>query len=197
MFMSSRLRTAAQAGFTLIELLVTVAVIAVGLLGLGKLQASALAASQVSRTRAIMTFQAEALAGAMRANPGYWAVTTGTLPNLSVATGAVTDVAGTMAPRNTATDFSCANLDTTHKCTPPNLAYYDTHNWATAFNAQFPSAIAAVSCNTTNGPTSCDIRLSWNEHYVAMNRTTANGVTSAAAAASSALGNTLVLHVQP
>ena len=195
MHMIHRHRTGAQAGFTLIELLVTVAIVAFGLLGLGKLQASALANSQASRMRAIMTFQAEALAGAMRANPGFWAQTTAPLPGFTVAGGTATTTSGTWPLHPPAPQ--CANLDASHTCTQGQIALFDINNWATSFNSQFPTATAAVTCNTSNGPTSCDIRLTWNEHYVAMNRTTSTGVLSAAAGASSAQGNTMVLHVQP
>jgi type IV pilus assembly protein PilV len=181
----TRRRAAAIAparGFTLIELLVTLVVIAIGLLGLSKLQAAATAETQVSRTRSIMAVQAESLAASMRANRSYWANETGALPTITVAAGgAVTSTDTTAADTNLCAAF----------CSPATLAATDVKQWASNFGAQFPAASATIACSDANPPVACDITLSWPERYVAINRTTAP------AAGDTPPTGTLVVHVQP
>ena len=183
-------RSTISRGFTLIELMITLLIVSVGMLGLAKLQAAAIAESSVSRTRSLMTFQAESLSGMMQSNRGYWAVTTGTLPNFSVGTVAtpVTDNAGTLD--TTTTDC------TTSSCTPARVAGLDVKAWANDLLKQFPTASGGVVCTnasvlpTTLLPTTCDITLRWAEHYVAINKT----ATDAAASTGT---SSMVLHVQP
>ena len=172
------------AGFTLVELLVTMLVVSVGMLGLVKMEAAAVSESQVSRVRSLMTFQAESLAGMMRADRAYWASTTVAGPtytfdgtNFSPSLGTLTDC-------------------TAGFCTPSQMALSDLNAWKTSFSAAFPNAQASITCVTPTGaacavgstlPTSYDIKLTWNEKSVAVNR--------------SSTGSTgtfnLVLHAQP
>ena len=177
----------AERGFTLIELLVTLVIVSVGLLGMAKLQAAAVAESQVSRVRSLMTFQAESLSGMMSANRSYWGSSTGTKSGFTVA-------AGTGAVVDTSSDGSMKSggTCTTGTCSPAQIAYYDASTWATAFSAQFPTGAAAVTCSTPSAtvPTTCDIKLTWAEHYVAMNRATAAGTSSDTTL-------NMILHVQP
>jgi type IV pilus assembly protein PilV len=171
-------------GFTLIELLVTLVVVAVGLMGLAKLQAAATAETQISRTRSIMTFQAESLAAAMRANRAYWGDPAGALPTISVPAGGTPVSSTDSTAADTAT--SCASY-----CAPATLAATDLLLWATRFGQQFPAATANIACSASSGPATCDITLSWPERFVAINRSTAP-VTG-----DTAPTGTLVLHVQP
>jgi type IV pilus assembly protein PilV len=169
-------------GFTLIELLVTLVVVSVGLMGLAKLQAAATAETQISRTRSIMTYQAESLAAMMRSNRAYWADPAGALPTISVAAG------GTVSSTDsTAADAAnCASY-----CGPATLAATDLQLWATRYGQQFPAATASIACSASSGPATCDITLNWPERFVAINRSTA------AVAGDTAPTGTLVLHVQP
>jgi type IV pilus assembly protein PilV len=179
-------------GFTLIELMITLLIVSVGMLGLAKLQAAAVAESQVSRVRALMTFQGESLAGMMRANRAYWGATNAAAPGFQVVTAGgtttITDTGGT----NTMAIGSClgTSTDFTPKCTPSKLAYDDVHAWAANFGTQFPTGKATVACTVAaNLPTTCDITLSWNEHYVAINRTAATGKKTDTVS--------MVFHIQP
>jgi type IV pilus assembly protein PilV len=176
-----------ERGFTLVELLITLVIVSVGLLGMAKLQAAAVAESQVSRVRSLMTFQAESLSGMMSANRSYWGAVTGTAPGFKVAagTGVVTDTAGTLA-----TGGTCTTVGKT--CLPAQIAGYDATTWATNFSARFPTGAAAVTCSTpaATAPTTCDIKLTWSEHYVAMSRSTAGGTSSDS-------NLNMILHVQP
>jgi type IV pilus assembly protein PilV len=178
----------AERGFTLIELLVTLVIVSVGLLGMAKLQAAAVAESQVSRVRSLMTFQAESLSGVMSANRSYWGATTGKAPGFTVAAGAgtATDTAGTMVAGG-----NCDQTTAT-PCSAAQIASFDVTAWAVNFGKQFPTGAASVICSTPAAtvPTTCDIKLTWAEHYVAMNRATAGGTSSDTTL-------NMILHVQP
>ncbi len=194
-------RARRQSGFTMIELLVTMLIVTVGLLGLAKLQAAAVAESSMSRTRALMTFQAEALAGMMRANKAFWTTvnTTATYPTFSVSAAGV--VASTvMTARASSTDYTCKD----QTCTANQLAYDDMYTWAGTFNSgtagtsAFPNSTATITCISSSGAASCaanpavpnsyDIVLTWPEKFVAINRNTVNATPKT---------NTMVMHVQP
>jgi type IV pilus assembly protein PilV len=186
-----------EGGFTLVELLITMLIVTVGLLGLAKLQATAVSNTAVARTRALMTFQAESLAGMIRANPGFWVTSgaTSIYPDFKFNT----DGAGNV---NSSTNMvlaplGCLNIGGT--CTPANLAYDDmVTKWTPEFKAAFPGASATIVCvkvgggNCTANPTSphgYDITLTWQQKMVAMNRSTVNTTTSTPVS--------MVMHVQP
>ena len=181
-----RRATPSCGGFTLIEILVTVAVVAIGLLGLAKMQAAAVSETQTARTRSLIAMQAESLASAMRANRALWAdATAATKPGFSMdSAGAVTYVGGTTATKAGGCT-AAASL-----CTPGQLAHEDILLWTNAFKAQFPGSTASLTCAGT-GPVSCDLSLSWTERVVAVNRTTA------AASAARTNTNYMFIHVQP
>ena len=195
-----RIRAAArpQSGFTLIELMVTMLIVTVGMLGLAKLQAASVAESSMSRTRALMTFQAESLAGMMRANKAFWSTTAGPFPSFTLSSAG----AATQTQMTAPTSGDCLSP---HVCTPAMLAYDDIVNgWAATFNngtaatSAFPNATAKITCISSSGagacaanptvPNSYDIVLTWPEKFVAINRSTVNGNTNTA---------TMVMHVQP
>ena len=191
----NNLRTLRRAsGFTLVELLVTVLIVTVGLLGLAKLQATAVSETSVARTRALMTFQAESLADMMRANKAFWVTVGGPYPSFNVsAAGVATNTQMVQKPGG------CVDLSGTNTCQPPNLAYDDMMtNWGPAFALAFPGAQAAIVCvpasgtgvcsTTTTTPNSYDIVLTWSEKMVAMNRSTSSSTTQT---------QTMVMHVQP
>lgn len=171
-------------GFTLMEVLVSVTIVAIGLLGLAKLQAASVSSTQASRVRSLVALQAESMVGAMRANRAYWA--SGSAPaSWTASGGVVTEASGVL---------SAANIDCsgTNICTSPQFAAYDAQNWALDLNSHFPGMNATVTCSVSvAAPISCAIQLAWSENIVAM---------SAATAASAPVGpltrNFLVL-VQP
>ncbi len=201
MLVIQRRRRRAEDGFTLVELLVTMLIVTVGLLGLAKLQATAVSNTSVSRTRALMTYQAESLAGMIRANKGFWA-TTGALPTwpgFSVSSAGVASDTGLMvAPTVT----NCVNTTGASACTPQQLAYNDMYTWGAQFNdgtasSAFPNASATIVCKPATGTTCAasptvphgyDITLSWKQKIVGVNRSTVNSTPS---------DLTMVMHVQP
>ena len=180
-----------QGGFTLIELLITLVIVSIGLLGVAKLQAAAVAETAVARTRSLMTFQAEALASAMRANKAFWqssSTYSQTVHIAAASTGNFTQSPTNILQQPTTTDHTCLSPATA--CTAANLAYDDVATWAKSFGARFPLATGDISCTgSATVPVSCDITLNWTERTVAINRSTASGSSQNAAS--------MVLHVQP
>jgi len=189
-----------QDGFTMVELLITILIVTVGILGLAKMQAAAVSNTAVSRTRALMTYQAESLAGMIRSNRKFW-VTSGnyaTWPSFNVST------AGAATQSGMTSVATCVGSGVT--CTPAQLAYDDlmnsTYGWAAKFNngttgSAFPGASASVVCVSASGgtcaanPTSphgYDITLTWDQKLVAINKTTAGSQTQSVS---------IVMHVQP
>lgn len=182
-------RTVAR-GFTLLEVLVAILVVAIGLLGLAKMQALAVSNTQVSSTRSLIALQASSLGAAMQGNKGYWAA--GVAPaSFSTQGSTVTDATGVLT-QTIATCFS-ASVPTTPVCTPAQLAAYDLQTWARNMAAQFPSYAANFACNSVAGaPVSCTITITWSEKYVALNRTTA-----AASGAAQTATQSYTLYVAP
>jgi type IV pilus assembly protein PilV len=184
-----------EGGFTLMELLITMLIVTVGLLGLAKLQATAVSETAVARTRALMTFQAESLAGMMRANKSFWSTTAGPFPSFTVTSAGV--ASDTQMVKNGSTG-SCLNVG----CSPANLAWEDMYTWAGTFNngsatSAFPAASATITCVPSSGasctanptvPHSYDIVLAWQQKVVAMNRSTAGSPSQTIS---------MVMHVQP
>lgn len=175
-------------GFTIIELLVTLVIVSIGMLGVAKLQAAAVAETGVARTRSLMTFQAEALAAMMRSNKAFWQSSTAYTQTIGFPAGSATFTGGTGLAQPSTADHTCNSPATA--CTPANLAYDDLTTWKTAFSTAFPGASGSIACTgSATAPETCDITLSWLERTVAINRTTAAGTSSNQAS--------LILHVQP
>ncbi|WP_371262137.1 type IV pilus modification protein PilV [Rhizobacter sp. Root404] len=164
--MTRRRRSGAQPGFSLIEVMVTLVVVAIGVLGVSKLQAASVSNTQVSRVRSLLSLQAGSLAAAMHANPMYWA--SGKAPaNFTVAGTTVSDPGGVLsAPPGS----SCTG--TAPACTPEQIAALDVQTWAGNLSTQLPTYSGTVTCSTT-APVTCQISLSWSEKYVATNTASA------------------------
>jgi type IV pilus assembly protein PilV len=199
MLVNQRRARRREGGFTLVELLITMLIVTIGLLGLAKLQATAVSNTSVARTRALMTYQAESLAGMIRANPGFW-VTSGPTANYPWFK---VDAAGAMTNFGMTAVTTCLNPSGSATCTPQNLAYDDmmqaTTGWGAQYALAFPGARASIICVPVGGgtcganPTSphgYDITLTWDQKQVAMNRSTVN-------TASTTTPVSMVMHVQP
>ncbi|HEX8758359.1 MAG TPA: type IV pilus modification protein PilV, partial [Steroidobacteraceae bacterium] len=147
-------------GFSLIEVLVALIVLSVGLLGIAKMEALALASNGVAGRRALAAIEAASLADSMHVNRTYWG---------STASGANITVSGnqvaTGLPVSPAPDCTKA---TGAACDAPSLASYDLNQWAIALHSLLPADTATVACNTST-PVECLITISWNEQAVAMN----------------------------
>ncbi len=180
------IRRRGSSGFSLLEVLVTMVIMALGFLGLAKMQASAVSSTQVSRVRSLIALQAASLGSSMRSNRAYWAATPA--PTFTAAGGVITEATSVLT--NTT---NCAG---TAPCTAAQTAAFDVRTWAAALNARFPTATAAVNCvSATAGapgvPATCRIVMSWSEQFVAINRSTA------AASAALTANQTFTLYVTP
>jgi type IV pilus assembly protein PilV len=185
-FPTPLVRCPAERGFSMVEVLVTILILALGFLGLAKMQAAGVSNTQVSRVRSLLALQAASLGATMRGNKAYWGTTPPT--SFSVTGGQVTDNSSVL----TAT-ASCAE---TTNCTPAKMAAFEVQAWAGVLNARFPSARAAVSCTppvttTPASPANCRIVLEWDEKYMAINRSTAASATALTGT------QTLTLYVEP
>ncbi len=195
-------------GFTLIEVLVALIVIAIGTLGIAKMQALALANTGASRTRALAAIEASSLAAAMHANRAYWAsyvsapgtitvvtttASTGSTASVTSTSGplqtALTSASGTTCPTGTLFKANVSCLCTNGNSAPcattyVNMAASDLYDWGSSLGSLLPSANATVTCNNADNPIDCTIVISWTENAVALT------TQESAAAASNASAGT-------
>jgi type IV pilus assembly protein PilV len=167
-------------GFTLVEVMVALIVIAIGMLGIAKMQALTLSNTGASRTRALAAIEATSLAATMHANRAYWAsylntpssvsiATNGTVTSTSAALGtALTTVAGTLCPTNALFNvklscFCASATSSTCGTTYVNMAASDLYDWGQSLASLLPSATATVTCTNTDSPVDCTIAILWKE----------------------------------
>jgi type IV pilus assembly protein PilV len=171
-------------GFSLIEVLVALLVISIGLLGIAKMQALALANTNGGRLRALASIEAASLAASMQAERNYYGnlvakltanVTTSTTgatvsSSDSMQNGSVTCTVASAMQTSTATNtctgtVSC--ISTAAPCTSQKMAAYDLQQWGGRLQAIMGSAAAAsVVCDPTTPPVTCQITINWAEETV-------------------------------
>ena len=187
----------ATRGFTLIEVMVALIIIAIGTLGLAKMQALALASTGASRSRALVAVEATSLAEAMHANHLYWSTSTsapgtvtittsgGTTAPTFVTTGslqtALNSAGASLCATSTTMTASLSCLCTTGVSAPctgtyVNMAASDLYDWGQGLASLLPNATATVSCNTGDSPIDCTIAITWTENAVALNTQEASAV---------------------
>lgn len=189
-------------GFTLIEVLVALIVIAIGTLGIAKMQALALANTGASRTRALAAIEASSLAAAMHTNRAYWASYVSAPGTITVVTStgsvsstsgplqtALTSAMGSQCPTSTLFKANVSCLCTNGNSAPCattyiNMAANDLYDWGTSLGSLLPSANATVTCNNADNPIDCTIVISWTENAVSLT------TQESAAAAANASGGT-------
>ena len=170
-----------RTGFSLIEVMITLAIMAVGLLGVAKMQALAIGNTKTAGSRALAAIHAAGMASAMHANKAYWAA--GLAPaNVSVNATVLSDA--TLQAQNT----DCVSSN----CTPVQMAAYDLKLWGTALTRQLPGGAAALACPVVVSPTQveCTLTVSWSERYVGVNPAILDAARQEAT-------QSLVLLVQP
>jgi type IV pilus assembly protein PilV len=179
--LNTRSRGAAR-GFTLVEVMVALIIIAVGMLGIAKMQGLALSSTGASRSRALAAIEASSLASAMQANRVYWsstsvpasiAVTTSagaaTFVTSTAMQTALTAVAGTTCSGMGATLSCYCTTGNSAPCTTSiNLAASDVYDWGQSLANLLPSATATVTCTALDVPVDCTITIGWSENTVAM-----------------------------
>jgi type IV pilus assembly protein PilV len=165
-------------GFSLVEVMVALIIIAVGMLGIAKLQALALSTTESSGVRSLVAIEAASLAASMHANRDYWVG--GPPPpvtNVTVSTtGPYTTSVAIDVPA-LATAQTCAT--TTVGCTSAaQIAAYDVQQWGAALAQVVPAALATITCNVAV-PSSCTIQITWQENVVGTNNATAAASSTA------------------
>lgn len=173
-----------MAGFTLVEVLVALIIIAVGMLGLAKIQALAYASTGIAGSQSLAALQASSLVSAMRANRNYWS-TVATPFTFTVAAGAITTSDNTL----TNTTYDCASGGANAPCTPAQLAAYDLNNtsngpargWTKGLGAVLPNPSATISCPTpvVGAQLGCSIQITWVENTVSVNSQTQGNALAA------------------
>jgi type IV pilus assembly protein PilV len=154
-------------GFSMVEVLVSLIIIAVGMLGLAKIQALAYASTGVASQQSIAALEAASLASAMRADRNYWSAVTTPFSYSAPGTGAPTTTDSTLTNA-----YVCTSGGANAPCTPAQLAAVDVQSWVTTINATLPNPTATISCPavvTAGTPIGCTIQVTWQEENVALN----------------------------
>ncbi|MFI4889777.1 MAG: type IV pilus modification protein PilV [Steroidobacterales bacterium] len=203
-----------SAGFTLVEVLVAVVIIAIGLLGIAKMESVALGSTGVAQQRSIAALAASSLAAAMHDNRGFWG--TGLAPATITISG-TTITQSTGSALSTAVNCVFGASGTSAPCTPTQVAAFDLQQWANDLNGTptysnpsgpsgtpspislspaLPFQVTTITCTqNVNLPVSCTIRMTWGENTVAVN---AQGNNASAASAASGFNlPTYTLYVEP
>jgi type IV pilus assembly protein PilV len=182
-------------GFSLVEVMVALIIIAVGMLGIAKMQGLALSATGSAGTRSLVAIEAASLAASMHTNRDYWGSAPATLTNVTVTSN---------GQNNAATvSIDTANLSSAPSTCAPcssytTLAAYDLNNWAQALGQVVPAAATQIACSIATAPLSCTIQITWVENVTSINTSSA----ATAAANNSAQAVTLnqpqyTLYVEP
>jgi type IV pilus assembly protein PilV len=166
-----------QSGFSLIEVLVALIIIAVGMLGLAKIQALAYGSTGTANLRSLAAIQASSIASAMHSNRNYWS---------SVANGFTYGFVGTATVTSTDSGVtSSSNTCTAAACTATQIAALDLANWHTAISGNgvlpgvLPNATANIACAVAaSAPVACTIQLQWSETTTAINSQSSGYVVS-------------------
>jgi type IV pilus assembly protein PilV len=180
-------------GFSLIEVLVALLVISIGLLGIAKMQALALANTNGGRLRALASIEAASLGASMQADRNYWGNIT-TSDTITVASTSGTAVVTASSDSTLGATISCPAsassgsmsilplaactggvtcTSTGSACTAQKMAAYDLQQWAGRLQEILgPSAAASIACTVTTPsppPVSCKITVNWAEQTVNTN----------------------------
>lgn len=169
-------------GFSLIEVLVALIVLSVGLLGIAKMEALALASNGVAARRALASIEAASLGDSMHANRTYWG---------STASGATITVAGNTVTGLPVSPAPVCEQTSGAACNDLQLASYDLQQWSNSLDSLLPADTATIQCNTST-PVECLITIAWNEQAVAINSSQAG-----AGAGSAITQSTYTLYVEP
>jgi type IV pilus assembly protein PilV len=166
-------------GFSLLEVMVALVVISVGLLGILKLEAAAVASTTVAAKRSLAAIEAPSLAASMHANRGYWTSFDASNAVINFNNTVITTLTG--APNLLASIAAAPNCATpATPCSVTDMAAYDLIDWAT--NGMRPllrNFTAQIACSIVT-PVTCNININWTESAVATNAQEAAAAQTAA-----------------
>jgi type IV pilus assembly protein PilV len=199
---------AGAGGFSLVEVMVALVVVAIGLLGLAKMESLALSSTNVSGLRSLAAIEAESLASQMHANRGYWATAGVTTAVTVTVAGGALSISDPTLSQTAACNLPYASQ--APSCTPLVMAGYDLVRWGTntfigngGNPAVLPGGSATITCTplvTNVSPASCQVAITWLDNAVAVNKQqtgiTQGNLTTYQNAAYT-LKSTYTLYVQP
>jgi type IV pilus assembly protein PilV len=185
-----------ERGFTMVEVMVALIIVAIGLLGVAKMQALALSSTGVSRSRALAAIEASSLGSAMHADRAFWSSSGNPAFTVNVSNSgagvAGTTVTSTLGALNGAISLASAAYVPASDggfcnfgggaapCSIINVAGDDLYAWAVSLNNLLPASTASINCVTTNTPVNCTVQINWVENAVAINSTEAANAGAAA-----------------
>jgi len=179
-------------GTSLIEVLVALVIVAIGLLGIAKMQALAIASTRVSTVRSLFAIEAASLASSMHSNRVYWTGVGSGVPTFQAGVnGALLTISTDNTLLNPMPDW--ATHCVTAACVGAPMAEYDLLNWGAALQNVMPTATGSVDCSGT--PATCTITVNWTETYIGLNASTQYASNQGAAPTPTAASYSLV--VQP
>lgn len=181
-----------SAGFSLVEVLVALVIFSVGLLGIAKMEAMALASTATSSRRSVAALEAASLANTMHLNRSFWGSGTASGLTVTITGNTIANPPGGTTPDcDSGVNAPCSNVA---------LAAYDLNTWAANLSQVLPNDAATVSCNTST-PLACSIQIQWSEQAIGMYSAqgqSASTPTSETAGTSAAIQNpTYTLYVEP
>jgi type IV pilus assembly protein PilV len=183
-----------QRGVSLLEVLISIVVIAIGVLGLAKMQALSISNTTISGSRSLVAMQASDLAAMMHANNAFWQVKSTATPPCGSATACT--ISGTAIPTSFGTAPAVSGCTYASPCTAQQIAALDLTTWTKVMNSQVPTYSLNITCNNTTPTalpvTTCVIKITWLEKAQGMNQTTAS-----MAAATTSTSQSYYLYVQP
>jgi type IV pilus assembly protein PilV len=160
-------QTRRHRGFSLVEVMVALLVISIGLLGIAKMQALAIATTGSARLRSLGALEAASLASMMRADRAYWAsaAVAGTPLIVKVQGPSIVSSSNNVIQVTPAADCGAA------ACTTPlEMANYDLDQWAQSVSKVIPNEFATITCQQPAPvapvpamPVTCSISIAWAE----------------------------------
>jgi type IV pilus assembly protein PilV len=174
-------------GFTLIEVMVALVITAIGLLGIAKIQALAYASTGSSGIRSLVAVEAAGLAASMHANRNYWSGLAPPIVHITQTTVDDATLGGAAATAN-----YCNSGSGNTPCGSADLAAFDLYAYRTALNKLLVNLnpVTTITCQAVT-PTNCQIRITWDEHAVSINKESANATSS------TTFKPTYTLYVEP
>ena len=164
------LNQAKQSGFTLVEVLVSVVVIAIGLLGIASLQASAIKSTSTANMRSVAAINVQTLVAKMRANNSFWRYEiaddeSNTIVVSSSTSGSGSEYEARGASLTGHTLATCAAVTGTDPvpCSVIDQARYDLESWMEHVSAVLVNPKADISINSNGPGDRILIDLSWDE----------------------------------